>query len=282
MAGNYMDAPASRLAYDRDGSIGVTITAAGAITALSNADLRALNDEGEGSPAFSTKARLAIVFSVPHDLTAIFLAISAGQLASIETSKNTTTGIDGTWTTQVAPATYVRDVRPQYRIASNLTPMLSGSDSQEVRGIRISFTANQSLNFRGLHIYGEVSSSATSDRLSFREVGSDVEVGPTHFDWGNVPRASSADKTFRVKNLSSTKTAQSVEVYPEALTPGVPSVASMLLLSLDGVSFTPSVSLGDLSPGEISPTITTRRVVPSNAQVSVWSARYVADADSWV
>lgn len=282
MAGNYMDAPASRLAYDRDGSIGVTITAAGAITSLTAADLRALNDESEGSPTFNTKARLAIIFSVPHDLVAIFLALNFSTLASIETSKDTTTGIDGTWTTQVAPAAYVRDVRPQYRIAANLTPMLSGSDSQEVRGIRVSFLLNQTGGFRGLHIYGDVSSSATDDRLSFREASSDVEVGPTHFDWGNVPRASSADKTFRVKNLSTDQTAQSVEVFPEALTPGIPSVAGMLMLSLDGVTFTPSVNLGDLSPGEVSPVITTRRVIPANAQVSVWSARFVADADTWV
>lgn len=282
MAGNYMDAPASRLAYDRDGSIGVVVSAAGAITTLTAADLRSLNDEGEGAPTFATKARLAIIFSEPIDIKAVFLALSANTEATIETSKDSTTGIDGTWTAQVASAAYGRDVRPNYRIASQITPMIAGSDSNEVRAVRISFALNTTISFRALHIYGDISSSATDDRLSFRQVASDVEVGPTHFDWGNVPRASSADKTFRIKNLSADMTAEAVEVYAEGLTPGVPSVPSMLLLSLDGTTFTPSVNLGDLAPGDVSGTITVRRVIPSNAQVSVWSARLVADADNWV
>lgn len=281
MAGNYMDAPASRLAYDRDGSIGVSITAAGALTALSLSDLRSLNDEGEGAPAFSSKARIALVFSEPYDLAAVFIALSGGSPV-IETSKDTTNGIDGTWTTQAAAASYTRDVRPQYRIASNLVAMISGATSQEVRGLRLSFGSNTTLDVRAIHVYGDLSSTATDDRLDFRQVGSDVPVGPTHFDWGNVPRATSADQTFRVKNLSASLTAEGVEVYPEALTPGSPSVAGMLLLSTDGVTFTPSINLGDMGPGDISGTLTVRRVVPTNAQVSVWSARLVADADSWV
>ncbi len=281
MAGNYMDAPATRLAYDRDGSVAVTITAAGAITALGSTDIRALNDEDEGAPAFPSQARLAIVFSEPWDLTSIFVALSGGT-PSIETSKDTTTGVDGTWTTQVASGpSYLRDVRPQYRIASNLTAMISGTTSQGIRGIRLSFGANTTVSIKALHVYGELSSTATTDRLDFRQVGSDVQVVSTHFDWGNVPRASSADKTFRVKNLSSTKTAHGVQVYPEALTPGVPSVPGMLMLSTDGITFTSSITLGDMAPGDISGTLYVRRVVPNNAQVSVWSARLVADAASW-
>ena len=280
MAGNYMDAPATRLAYDRDGSIGIMATAAGAITALTNTDLRALNDEGEGSPIFNSQSRIAIVFSEPWDLAAVFVALSGGS-PIIETSKDTTTGIDGTWTVQATAASYTRDVRPQYRIASNLVTMISGSTSQQIRGIRLSFGSNTTLSVRAIHVYGDLSSTATQHRLDFRQVGTDAQVGPTYFDWGNVPRVSSADKTFRVKNLSSTKTANGVQVYPEALTPGVPSVPGMLLLSTDGTTFLPSISLGDMAPGAISGTLTVRRVVPSNAQVSVWSARLVADADSW-
>lgn len=277
-----MNAPASRLAYDRDGSIGVGVTAAGAITALTQTHLQALNDESEGTFDLSSQSRLALIFSEPIDIKAVFLALSATTACAISTSKDTTTGIDGAWTAQVANASYLRDVRPQYRIASQITPLISGSESLAVRGIRFTFGSNVSIGFRAVHVYGDLAASATTDRLSFYQVAAGAEVGPTHFDWGNVPRASSANKTFRIKNLSTTKTAQGVEVFPEGLTPGVPSVPGMLLLSTDGVTFTPSVSLGNLAPGASSGTITVRRVVPSNAQVSVWSARLVADAVAWV
>lgn len=283
MAGNYMNAPASRLAYDRDGTIGVSVTASGIITQLTQADLQLLNDEAEGALTLTTRARLALVFPAPIDIEAIFWALSSSALTwTIETSKNTTTGIDGTWTVQVPAGTsFLKDVRPGYRIADFLTPMLDGSPSRGVRGIRFTTPSNVTIGFRALHIYGNLSSTATPDRLEFWSPSVDGEVSATQFDWGNVPRGSSADRTFRIKNMSSSLVAEGVEVYVESLTPGSPSVPGMLLFSIGGGPFAPSVTVGDLDPGEISPVITLRRNIPSNAQVSVWSARLVADVTSW-
>ncbi len=283
MAGSYMDAPSPRLAYDRDGSIGVTVTAAGALTQLTATEMRQLNNESEDTPAFATKQRLALVFPAPVDITHIFLATSASAVTySIETSKDTTTGIDGTWSTQVAAGImYLRDVRPSYRIFSALTTMQSGAISQGVRGVRVSGTANTSIEFRGLHVYANPASGATPDRLAFWQPVTNAEVTGSYFDWGNSPRGSSADKTFRIKNMSPDLNAEGLSLYAEALTPGVPSVAGMMLFSEDGVSWSPSLILPDLAPGEITDVLYVRRNVPTNAQVSVWSARMIADVTTW-
>lgn len=282
MAGSYMDAPSSRLAYDRDGSIGVTISATGLVLGLGATDLAALNNESEDMPSGSG-IRYAIIFPTPTDLTALFLALSTSVNVVIETSKNTTTGADGTWVVNVPSAQYLRDVRPGYRVASAITQFQAGASSQGVRGVRVSVASGTSaFTVRGIHLYGKPSPSAILDRLAFLMPTTDAEVPPSYFDWGNVPRASSADRTFRIKNLSPDLTAEGVYLSTESLTPGAPSVASMIMLSDDGgVSFRASLDLGDLAPGEISPVLTARRNIPDNAQVSVWSARFIADVTNW-
>ena len=58
MAGNYMDAPATRLAYDKDGAIGISASTAGVLTQLSAADLQMTNSETETvfSPPAATRS----------------------------------------------------------------------------------------------------------------------------------------------------------------------------------------------------------------------------------
>jgi hypothetical protein len=55
----------------------------------------------------------------------------------------------------------------------------------------------------------------------------------------------------------------------------------MMLVSADGVNFTPSLDLPDLAPGEITDVLYVRRNVPVNAQVSVWSPRMIIDVSTW-
>lgn len=281
MAGNYMDAPAARVAYDRDGSVGVGINNTGVATQLSGTMLQGLNAESESVVTLSTGAwRFAIVFPTPLDLKAFFLSLGNSNTVTIETSHDTTNGLDGTWSQQVSGATYFRDVKPNYRILSFLTSLPAGTANQNLKGIRVVGTAT--LSVRTLHVYGDAASTATPDRIAAWHPTLDQPLPPTHFDWGNVPRSSSDDQDFRLKNLSGDLIAEDIEVYIEALTPGVPSVAGMHTISDNGGStFLTSITIPDLDPGEISDVLTLRRVVPDNAQVSVWSARVAADVGTW-
>lgn len=284
MAGNYMDAPAHRVAYDRDGSVGVSITNTGIITAMTATQMQSINSEAEGGLTLPSSAfHLAIIFAVPINISAIFLSMAASTpTPTILTSKDSTNGADGTWLTRVGAASYLRDVKPNYRLSSYLTSIPGGADSQNVTGLRISGSAALAA-VRALHVYGSPGTAATPDRLEPWHPTLNEPLGPTYFDWGNTPRSSSADRSFRIKNHSTTLTAEDVELYVEALTPGAPSVSGMHTISENGGStFLNAITLDELGPGDISDVLILRRVVPNNAAVSVWSARLGVDVGSWI
>lgn len=297
MVGFYMDAPSHRLAWDRDGSLCTTFTSSGNILVLDATTKRNLNSETPAAYGMkNSRDYVAIVFPMPYDCSAVFIALASNNAnyrvnATIQTSKDTTNGFDGTWTTHTTTLFPFTPTKPNYRQASDIFNLIPGAISSGLRGIR--FRAGLVWNVPGdqyqgepavssFHVYGTPSNSAPKSRLSFRLAGSDTEIPPTFFDWGNVPRSSSADRTFRLKNLSDTMTAEDISLYMEALTPGTPSVAGMHTLSVDGgATFGSLVSVSDLAPGELSSPIILRRTIPDNAMLSVWSARVAADVGLW-
>lgn len=289
MAGNYMDAPSDRIAWDRDGSVAVLLRG-GDTTLVPVSDRRLLNDEDETSISL-TDQNIAVIFPIPMDLVSVFFAATLSRndyTWRIETSKDTTNGLDGTWSTQFQTGfTADRNVKPDYRMADEQLTLQDNSPSSDLRGIRFMVTpatgsaTTWTSTVKALHLYGVPAQTATKDRLAFWDPVLDVKLPPYYFDWGNVPRSTSADRVFRLKNLSTNRNATDIDLYAEALTPGNPTVDGMHTFSLDGVSFLTGLVLPALAPGEISPPITVRRTVPSNAQVSVWSARIAADVNLW-
>ncbi len=87
-------------------------------------------------------------------------------------------------------------------------------------------------------------------------------------DWQDIAPSSGADKFFRVKNLSPALTATSVTVTLSDPGTGTEDIARYHYLSLDGVEFINTVSLGTLLPGGISAPVTLRRVTPSTADAT--------------
>lgn len=287
MAGNFMDAPANRQAYDRDGSLTVATASDGTITSLTSTQMRTLNAEsGTGVQMPSLASTLGVVFPIPMDLSALFIAANSAFVATIQTSQDTTNGYDGTWVTQMTYSVQTT-VSPNYRRLSMLAQLPVTSTTHNVRGVRIfsggSGSPNlQGLAFRALHVYANPSASATKDRLEFWRPDESAPVPPAFFDWGDVPRGTTADKTFKIKNLSSTLTATDVTLFIESLTAAAPPLEGMFLLSDNGgSSFLPGLNLGDLPPGGFSALLTVRRNVPTNASVSVWSIRLIADVTEW-
>lgn len=283
MAGNYMDAPASRLAYDRDGSVVSMSNAGGIVTQLSASEARALNSEAETGYTPLSQYRLGVIFPYPTDVAGVFLAsASSNNTWTLQTSKDTTTGVDGTWVTHGSAQTRVVDVKPNYRIDSQLMLTTPGVDSTGVRGVRVVSNQSTSSAIKAFHIYADISATATKDRVAFWHPTLDIEVPPAYFDWGNVPRGTSQDRSFRIKNVSEDLKANDISIYTEALTPGVPSVAGMHTISSNGGStFLTNTNITQLLPGAISSPLILRRVVPTNAPVSVFSARIAADVTNW-
>lgn len=285
MAGNYPDAPSWRMAYDRDGTQGVIIAPNNALTVLTSGQLVTLNNEADDNLGFGWTGmspytwKLCLIFPELRDIDGYFRNIS-GQSGVVETSTNTTNGFDGTWTTLASPgSTGLAQTKPAYR--NNVV----SSTALAKRAIR--FSQNDvsfgDVQIRTVHLYGEPAPGENVNRLALWHPTLDQRVTPAYFDWGNVPRSSSADRLFRVKNLSPTLSATSVRVAMEALTDGSPSVPGQHSVSADGSTFLAQVNIGTLAPGAISAPLTLRRITPTNAALSLWSFRVFAESTTgWV
>lgn len=281
MAGNYPDVPSWRMAWDRDGSVGLTI-ANNVPSQVSSATLISMNDE---TAAGSVTSPFVVIFPEKRDLDGYLALTQPDGSASLTsqgewlwTSTDTTNGIDGTWVSLYSnPTVWHGNAEipiPAYRTSIRSSTVLG------IKAIKVAFTAGR---VGTLHLYGEISPDENPNRLALWHPTLDQRITPTYFDWGNVPRSSSADRTFRVKNLSTVQTANSIRVAQEILTDTTPSVVGQHTLMKASVpsSFLAQVNVGDLAAGAISEVVTLRRVTPSNAVLSLWCHRVFAEATTW-
>lgn len=290
MAGSYPDAPSNRMVLDRDGTQIYRIDSFNQLFQLSAGDVQTVNDEtsngfstGTGGVAAltpTTGVTLVVLFPEKRNVLGYYLnagVAASGDLAAAEVSTNTTNGVDGTWTA-VTAVDHNEAVSPGFR------SKIQAINALGVRGIRFRWiggasTAHPSVS---LHLYGVIAAGESPHRLEFWHPTSDARIGGAYFDWGDTPRSSSADRSVRVKNVSTTKTAHDVEVSFNALTDGIPSVTSQFTVSENaGVSFTASVELGSIAPGGFSPVLVVRRNTTSEAALSVWEPRIVAVPGNW-
>lgn len=287
MAGNYADVPGHRFVMDRDGTQMYASLSGGAFSQLSSGQVQAFNkDAYDGTsavwPANASGHKHLIYFPEPRNLSGFFWACGNNQMTvnSIEWSANTTNGSDGTWNTIAGAAiNFVNPVAPTYRTGI-ISVSLSG-----VRAIRMTFGISALWFGAGAafvtHLYGEIPTTGSPTRLAVWHPTNDEPISGAYLDWGDSPRSSSADRTFRVKNLSGTLTANTITVSCDSLTDSSPSVAGSHFLSDDGTTFTATESIAALAPGAISSVLTLRRVLASNAPLGVWAPRVHAVASSW-
>jgi hypothetical protein len=293
MAGAYPDPPSYRMPYDKDGTV-VASSLGGAITQQSAGTITALNDESDNALATVINCDwLAFIFPEQRDIDGFFVAmqraVGGSIIDKVEVSPNTTTGADGTWTQIQAQYTIAGGtaVNPNYRTDYKAAASLGAKAirfTPGARGVSGSGAGSGNWAWAAVHIYGSISPGQNPNRLSIWHPTSDVRVPANWFDWGDSPRGSSADKTFRVKNLSGTQTANTVNVTTEVLTDatgGAPSVGGQHTLSTDATTFTASIAIGNLAPAAISGVLTIRRNTPSNAQLGAWAFRIAANATSW-
>lgn len=291
MAGNYPDYPSYRLPYDKDGTQATYVDGVNAVFSLTSTHIHNLNNEsdldGLGYAALGTMgsaSKLCFIFPRKMDIDGYFFADDdslATRLTplTLQGSTDTTNGLDGSWSTIVNPFVRGEPTNPNYRAAVQSVTSLG------LRGVRFNFSLGPNANFNNIlsvHLFGEPSPGENTDRLCLWHPTLDQRVGPAYFDWGNVPRGSSQDITFRVKNLSSTLTAQAPRVAMDVLTDTTPSVPGWHLIS-KGSGFAAQQTIGDLGPGAISSeTLTLRRTTPTNAVLSLWAFRVFAESTTWV
>lgn len=288
MAGNYPDAPAPRMAYDTDGTIAFRVLGANPISTygVDSANIRIMNNESSDlvdmTYGSSGAVYIGVVFPQQRDISGIYASYSQVSDSTLYYSTNTTSGIDGSWSTVPGGSVIDSSVQTSYR--ASVSPVsLSG-----VTGIRIrrgnGYGGGNGL--RALHIYGALSAGVTPDRLrqwhpTLDEPLDDNETTDgAYLDWGNVPRGSTQDRSFRIKNNSATLTANSITVQNNILTDTTPTLNNQVTYS-DGGAFANNINIGNLAPGALSPVITVRRTISSTANLGPYSVRTIAEAGSW-
>lgn len=284
MAGLYADVPGHRLAWDRDGSIlfRTDYGSGGTVTQLSQTDADELNDEDSGEVMLTGGGTYGLGWIFPEARDIVGYALwynkpySSWTPMSIETSTNTTNGADGTWTNHGAwvEALVLDDLRDSIQSVS-----WSG-----VKGIRV--RANQSGSgtayLKVAHFYMPSMSSGPNRLLFWQPTGTNAEVRGAYFDWGDVPRGSSYERSFRVHNPSASLTATAVTVSMEALTDTSPSNTGQHEFSTNGGStWAATATIGDLAPGATSGDVILRRSTSGSAALGLWWTRMVASASGW-
>jgi len=174
---------------------------------------------------------------------------------------------------------------------------LAGTGTRHVKGLRINYhvtntppapgQAEWGAYFAGLttHIYGGPDNFGDEDRLAMWRPDLDVETPAGWFDYGDTPLSSSADKSFRIKNVSGSLTATSIVIRTSPSftdSPTNPHPSGMFLYSMDNkVTWSSSLTIAALSPGSTSGVLWVRRTIPANAPLSNWAPRILADVGTW-
>lgn len=289
MAGLYPDPPGARVSYDADGSACVGIDGTGAITVLTNVQAKALNDESGATKVLlralgGNGSRIGVVLSQPRDLKGVFFTghFEGGigsRVWTLETSADSTTGVDGTWVTRAGMANPEAAVNPAYRSG------ILALDLPNTRAVRVTEGGGSGdIYLDALHVYAPLAASATIERLAFWHptLNQPISDFPGYLDWGNRPRGSVATKTVRVKNLSAALSANTITVGVEALTDASPTMVSQHQFAYgSGGSYAATLTLPSLAPGQVSDTITIQQSLVAGAVLGLWAQRYYASAGTW-
>lgn len=297
MAGNYTDPPAPRMAYDRDGTVGVHLVInSSTVQETTNSDLVRINDEDSdilnnyswyGNVGGVTYG-LAFIFPEFRDVVGYMVQCNhvGASRAELQTSTNTTNGLDGTWVTQDASWDSAGS-------SINYVPMRENITSVAFNGIKsmrfltdMGTGGSRAIHYYVVHLYGTASNYAGQDTLRIwhptldEPLDDNTSADGAHLDWGDVVRGTTADRTFRIKNNSATLTANSVIISTQVASNTSPTLESQITYS-DGGAFQPSLDIGNLAPGALSSVISVRKATDINAALSLWWLRTVAEATSW-
>lgn len=287
MAGSYPDVPNDRLSWDRDGTLACWFSGVVEPAEFTEEQRRKLNSEA-GLLAFQLGTGLAgetggvgwIAFIFPAQRTIshywllmrIFDNAAATALAY---SNDTTNGLDGAWTTIVNPYTFdTTDPIPEYR--TNIVALASPVTCKAIRFGYDASTGSDVVQWYHVHLFGDFAAGAQPDRLDLWDPVADAALGPAALDWGDTTQGSASTRTFRVKNRSATKTAGAVTLTRESLNDPDPSWNSQRFFSLDAVTWSTSLAIGDLAPGEISDVVHYRRTTLATAESGLQAGRIIA------
>lgn len=238
--------------------------------------------------------------------------------SDLATSRDSTNGIDGDWSgtgvyvnsgqfgfdpldpyALVSRRNFLRSSRPSDVFLGDTTDVIDANsrhwsrlnvvpllgDMFGIRGIRISLDGrqkaqNNTYNYLicSLLLFGEYSQDP-GDVLEFLDSSGSV-FSQKYLDLGDVKEGSTLSKSFKVKNLSSTLTANSVTASLVVDLDSDPTLTDRYKFDSGGV-LTSSISIGSLSPGATSSSFAVKQTTPSGSRWGPSSVTLRATVGSW-
>ena len=293
MAGTYPDVPGPRIPYDRNlgavlhAGVGTPGSSFVQYTYTTAAQLATVNDESNTVARLTNTGGIQFAALLLHeacDVVGYLIRASAAGVAfpcSILTSVDTTDGLNGTWVERV--------VSPAPQLASDSQGALRSVNVvnwTNVRGVRLQAAGNVSSDgyLSTFHLYGTPTAAALSaqpHRLRLWHPTLDQPLGGADLDLGDLKQGVTGIKSFRVKNASTTQSANTVSLSREVLTDAAMAAIAEYNVNFNGGAYGTTATVGTLAPGAISAVCNIRRVVGAAAAVQPMQVRLIAAATSW-
>ena len=275
MAGAYPDVPGRRMGWDADGTVAVERVLTGQLTELTPAQKAEMNDEENVTviSKYATSWQFVLLFPEKREIDGLFIAGDA--VGSVYTSADTTSGLDGTWGTLFADFPESPNAYNDYRtgIQSSADPGKRGLD------VRVANYSGYSRLY-AVHVYGEISPGETPDRLLFIDEATGLEFAAAK-DYGDTPRGSARDFSFRLKNNSTVAgnnvTLNTIQVTAEDLFLGS---GAWYTFSYGGGAFQGTIQIASLAPEATSQLIVCRQIIPTDETLGPHAGRVKATVGS--
>lgn len=265
----YTALPDHRISYDNDGTVvGRGVPASGLTGYASGAEMQALqgmlpqnlslycSQGGAGDPT------LWLFFPEQRELTGVYAFGAAepyrtdNRVAALYGSNDTTNGLDGTWETASLPNGVPPDYTNNYQWRAEIKAV---SFTGGKRTVRIRADQNGSgadaFYWRLAHLYGEKVAGQTPDDLIY--IDHDTTPGVEYAapeDFGDQPLGTTVVRQFRLKNASTSRTANSINVQCND---------ADFAISTDGVTWVVTITIASLGPGAQSSTMYVRCTTPA-------------------
>ena len=259
------------MAIDADGTV-MLYYDTGVATELSAGTIALLNNEQSGGFGITFASNwVTAVFPEPRELDGIFTAIYRSDayytpsFGAVDTSGDTTNGIDGTWNNAIANINDYTTVYNNFR--NNITSMAVATE----KGVRARFngTPNNLDVPAAFHLYGVISPGETPDRILFLDTLAADAVFTKPLDFGDVPRGQTQTRTFKIKNNSATLTINTIQVTAEDL---YLNAGGWYEFGDDGISYQATFAVGNLGPGATK-LLYLKQVIPDAETLGVQTGR---------
>lgn len=271
------------MAYDDDGSrlqmwqgTRYVPTSTSGVVNKSGWNVEGTNWGGYVTDSNDPARSVQVIFPELRDLDGIWLSTEATVSTcwvAVDTSVDTTNGIDGVWVNQIADYTGTNWGGDIMAYRDNITTLSVNG----IRGIRVQTNYTANMDYGKMHLYGEIATGETPDRILFLDAdASDAEfVKPLNF--GLVPRGSTQDKTIKLKNNSSTLTANNVQITAEA---NFGASGGWYTYSDDDVTYAATKQITSIA-ATATQTMYIRQTIPASAKLGGRSSRSKVSVGSW-